>query len=260
MNGSVALVSARLRARRAGYGSNVIRTRTRTRRPGGHAVFALAVAVLGLGLGGLLGSATGAAASAASSGCPPATSTPLSAPITEAVAPPPPPTAEALVACIATTPILGATLAHWTAIAGHSAAPSGKAPAGASNEAAAANEALAFLISSDWLLGEARALHITFSRAQVRHAYDRIRAQQFPKLREFRKFLRSSGETIPDLLFRVRLNLTSERIQRRIGAGRGSATSKARALARFVERFRSKWQAQTYCAAAYVVNDCGNSF
>jgi hypothetical protein len=257
MNGSVVLVSARLRARRAGYGSNVTRARTRKTRPGRHVVFALATAVLGLGL--LLGSATGAAAAATNPGCPPATSAPLSAPITEATAPPPP-AAEALVACIATTPILGATLAHWTGIAGHSTAPSGKAPAGATNEAAAANEALAFLISSDWLLGEARALHITFSRAQVRHAYDRIRAQQFPKLREFHAFLRSSGETIPDLLFRVRLNLTSERIQRRIGAGRGSAKSKARALARFVEGFRSKWQAQTYCAAAYVVNDCGNSF
>ncbi|HTA36033.1 MAG TPA: hypothetical protein VK761_04905 [Solirubrobacteraceae bacterium] len=219
----------------------------------------LASSVLALGVGLLLCAGAASATTAPSAACPPATSTPLTASLTEATAPPPP-AAETLVACIATKPILGATLAHWTAIAERSAAPSGKAPAGATGAVPLANEALGFLISSDWLLGEARALHIDLTRAQVRHDYDRIRAKQFPKLREFHKFLHSSGETIPDLLFRVRLNLTSQRIQRRVEAGRGSKKSQARSLAQFIERFKRKWQAQTYCAAAYVVNDCGRSF
>jgi hypothetical protein len=218
----------------------------------------LSASVLTLVLALLLSASASATASAPSPGCPPPTSTPLNAPLTEATAPPAP-AAAALVACIATKPIVGATLAHWTAVAERATAPSGKAPAGTANEGPPADQALSFLISSDWVLGEARALHIDLTTAQVRHSYDRIRAQQFPKLRELHAFLRSSGQTISDLLFRVRLNLSSERIQRRIAAARG-AKSKARALARFVEGFKRKWQAQTYCAAAYLVNDCGNSF
>jgi hypothetical protein len=152
------------------------------------------------------------------------------------------------------------TLAHWTAVAEHEATPAGKASAAATAETAPAEQALSFLISSDWVLGEARALGIHISTAQVRRSYDRIRAQQFHKLSQFHAFLRSSGETVADLLFRVRLNVTSNRVQRHFELGHGSAKQKGRALARFVVQFKGKWRARTYCAAAYLVSDCGNSF
>ena len=118
-------------------------------------------------------SAAGAVARTPSSGCPPATSTPLgrrAAGLCSADASrrPAPPAGEALIAFVATTPILGATLAHWTAVAGRAAAPHGKASAKATSEAPLANQALSFLISSDWVLGEARAL----ASAAPRRRYD----------------------------------------------------------------------------------------
>ncbi len=229
-------------------------------RFGGHAAVVLSVALLALGL--LLAPAAGAVAPASSAGCPPASSTPLppqSAPLSEANTPPPP-AAEALIACVATTPILGATLAHWTAVAERAASPKGKASAAASGEVPAANQALSFLLSSEWILVEGRALGIHVSSAQVRRSYDRTRDRQFHRRSQFHAFLRSSGETVADLLFRVRLNMTSNALQQRIQRGRGDTKQKQQAIVRFVAQFRRKWRARTYCAAAYLVNDCGNSF
>jgi hypothetical protein len=188
--------------------------------------------------------------------CPPANSTPLSSPpptVKSTTPAPPPPAPERVVVCIATQPITGAVLAHWTSVAE-------KAAGRRSSVAVAMQESMGFLISSDWVLGEARDLGISTSEREVRRSFDHIRAQQFHKRSEFHAFLRSSGETLADLVFRVRLNLTSLRIEHHFLSGSGSAKSKARALARFVAGFKSKWQAQTYCAAAYAVHDCMHVF
>jgi hypothetical protein len=120
------------------------------------------------------------------------------------------------------------------------------------------NEVMAFLISSDWVLGEASDLNIHVTEAEVRHAFDHIRGQQFPNRREFTAFLKQSGETVADLLLRVRLKLTSERIQRHVLASHHGKRSRRRALERFVHDFSAKWMAQTYCEPAYAVQDCGH--
>jgi hypothetical protein len=108
------------------------------------------------------------------------------------------------------------------------------------------------------VLGEATDLNIRVSEGEVRHTFDHIRNQQFPKKKEFKAFLKQSGQTVADLLFRVRLNLTSTRIQRHVTAGHRGVRSQQRALKRFIHHFKLKWEAQTYCDPAYVVQDCGH--
>jgi hypothetical protein len=120
-----------------------------------------------------------------------------------------------------------------------------------------AKEVLGFLISSDWLLEEARSLHIHLSDREVRREFERIRAQQFPKHGEFGAFLKQTGQTAADLLFRVKLNLLSGRVQAHIVAAQRSARGKERALARFIRDFKRRWQALTYCTPEYAVVDCG---
>jgi hypothetical protein len=143
---------------------------------------------------------------------------------------------------------------HWQRVARLAEAPVGKHQP---NRHATLEEAMGFLISSDWVIGEAQDLHVHVSDAQVRHRYDRIRREQFPKRSGFNAFLRSSGQTVADLLFRVKLNLLSEGIQRLVEAGHhGSARNQA--LERFVREFNSRWLAQTYCLPAYAVSDCGH--
>jgi len=116
---------------------------------------------------------------------------------------------------------------------------------------------MGFLLSSDWVIGEAANLNIAISPAAVRTQFDHIRATQFPKRGEFTAFLHRSGQTVADLLFRVRRNMLSQAIQQKVVAGQpGSST--AGALEQFDRAFHDRWTAQTTCATAYAVADCGH--
>ncbi len=108
---------------------------------------------------------------------------------------------------------------------------------------------MGFLISSDWIIGEAQELHIVVTDAKVRRTFDHIRHQQFPHTREFTKFLESSGQTVEDLLLRVRLNLLTSRML--------AHASKHGGLSPFVRHFRKRWLKRTSCQKAYKVSDCG---
>jgi foldase protein PrsA len=77
-------------------------------------------------------------------------------------------------------------------------------------------EVLGFLISSEWVLGEAKSLGVKVTDKEVKARFEQIRAQQFPKAAEFQKFLASSGQSVSDLLLRVKLNLMSSKIQQKI--------------------------------------------
>jgi foldase protein PrsA len=77
-------------------------------------------------------------------------------------------------------------------------------------------EVLGFLISSNWVLGEASSLGVKVSDQEVKKQFEKIKSQQFPKAAEFEKFLKSSGQTVSDLLLRVKLNLLSSKFQLKI--------------------------------------------
>ena len=72
---------------------------------------------------------------------------------------------------------------------------------------------LGFLISSNWVLKEGRIAGREASDAEVKKQFDKIKNEQFPKAAEFEKFLASSGQTVSDLLLRVKLNMMSQKIQ-----------------------------------------------
>jgi len=77
-------------------------------------------------------------------------------------------------------------------------------------------EVLGFLISSEWVLGEADALKVKLSDKEAHQQFEKVKSQQFPKAVEFEKFLTTSGQTVSDLLLRVKLNLMSVKIQQAI--------------------------------------------
>lgn len=114
------------------------------------------------------------------------------------------------------------------------------------------------MISSDWVSGEAQDLGIEVTEGEVARRFDRLERRQFPRSAEFRKFLASTGQTSSDLLLRVRLSMLSQRIQEHV-AGHGTARHRRRALKRFIEDFKRKWKAQTYCEPQYRVLDCGHT-
>ncbi|MHB8235751.1 MAG: SurA N-terminal domain-containing protein, partial [Solirubrobacteraceae bacterium] len=77
-------------------------------------------------------------------------------------------------------------------------------------------EVLGFLISSNWVIGEAKSLGVKLSDQEVKKQFEKIKTQQFPKAAEFEKFLKTSGQSVSDLLLRVKLNLLSQKIQQKI--------------------------------------------
>jgi foldase protein PrsA len=147
-------------------------------------------------------------------------------------------------------PITKATFAHWMAVAAASTAGGGKAvipeppdykqciahlqattptvkgqPAPTQAQLktqceqeykALQTEVLGFLISSAWVLGEAESLGVKVSDKEVHKRFEEVVKQQFPKTADFEKFLATSGQTVSDLLLRVKLNLISQKVQQKI--------------------------------------------
>jgi foldase protein PrsA len=86
------------------------------------------------------------------------------------------------------------------------------------------SEVLGFLISSQWVLSEASSLGVKISDSQVHKEFTKIKTAQFPKASEFEKFLHTSGQTVSDLLLRVKLNLLSSKIQKKIVSGKSKVS------------------------------------
>ena len=86
------------------------------------------------------------------------------------------------------------------------------------------NQVLEFLISSQWIQGEADSRNVSVSDAEVKKQFDTTKKQSFPKDEDYRKFLVSSGMTEADLLFRVRLDSLSNKLRDSVIKGKDKVT------------------------------------
>jgi hypothetical protein len=159
-----------------------------------------------------------------------------------------------LVACVGSIPIDGAMLDHWMRIAWLSSRSLRRHP----KLRALDEPALSFLIQAQWITGEAAALGISLSEAEVHAQFVKLRRQQFPHKREFDAFLHSSGFTVSDLLLRVRVEMLPSRITQHVLAGR-RGKQREHAMTEFVKRFKLAWVSRTYCAPALRIEICGHS-
>jgi len=76
-------------------------------------------------------------------------------------------------------------------------------------------QVLGFLITSDWVIGEAQNQGVKITDKEVVRHFNELKKQQFPKAAEFEKLLASTGETVSDLLLRVKLSMLWPRSRRR---------------------------------------------
>jgi parvulin-like peptidyl-prolyl isomerase len=100
-------------------------------------------------------------------------------------------------------------------------------------------EVLGFLISSQWVIAEASALNVKLSDAEVHKEFTKIKSTQFPKAAEFEKFLATSGQTVSDLLLRVKLNMLSQKIQKQVVKSKGTVTQAQ--ITKYYEENKSKY-------------------
>jgi hypothetical protein len=106
-------------------------------------------------------------------------------------------------------------------------------------------EVLHYLISSDWVIGEAADLGVRVSEDEVSKELGTLKQEQFPHESGYRQFLARSGHTEGDVRASVRLMLLARKSRAVPGAG-----------ARFGQGYQRRWRAVTNCHPGYIVRDC----
>ena len=119
------------------------------------------------------------------------------------------------------------------------------------SESKVRDQAMEFLISSEWLRQEAQRRGITATPEEVRAEFNRQRRQSFPKDSDYRKFLSTSGQTEDDFLYRVKLSVLTNKLQEMAGQDN-------MALDAFVAGYEKRYRAATWCATGYVIDRCAN--
>ncbi|MDQ5807872.1 MAG: peptidylprolyl isomerase, partial [Actinomycetota bacterium] len=80
-------------------------------------------------------------------------------------------------------------------------------------------QVMELLVQNLWVQGEAAQRGVTVTDEEVRRAFRRQKRQSFGTPRQFRRFLRRTGYTVRDLLYRVRLEQLSNRIRKSVVSG-----------------------------------------
>ena len=140
---------------------------------------------------------------------------------------------------------------HWREIAQRSGG-------GETRETEVRRDVMSFLISGVWIELEAKRRGIHVTRRQVRREFRQQRREAFSSRREYRRFLRATGQTATDLRYRVKLDLLSRKVRKDVVGDVEGARRQQRRLDRFVIRFRERWRSRTICARGYRVTECGS--
>jgi foldase protein PrsA len=89
------------------------------------------------------------------------------------------------------------------------------------------SQVMQFLIQSQWLLQEADSRKLTAKPATVQKQLDDQIKQSFPKRADFDKFLKTSGMTQADLLFRVKVDVLTQQVRQKIVQGKDKVSDAA---------------------------------
>lgn len=148
-----------------------------------------------------------------------------------------------------------------------------------------------FLIQAEWIQQEASRQGISVGPRRVERLFESQKRAAFPSEQAYQRFLRTSGSDEVDIKFRIRLDalqngltrlvterarpvtkrdvaryrsahprrfadLDSRKAERRIRGLLQSQREQA-SLGDFIEGFRSRSRARTWCADGYVIEECG---
>jgi foldase protein PrsA len=68
------------------------------------------------------------------------------------------------------------------------------------------SQVMDFLIKAYWYQADAAKFHVTVSPKEITTSFDQAKQQQFPTQAQFQAFLTQTGQTLQDIIFRVRVN------------------------------------------------------
>jgi foldase protein PrsA len=87
------------------------------------------------------------------------------------------------------------------------------------------DQVMQFLISSQWIQGEAKDQGVKVSDKDVQKQFAQTKKQSFPKEKDFQNFLKTSGMTLDDIMFRVKLDALSSRLRTKIVKGKDKVSN-----------------------------------
>jgi foldase protein PrsA len=133
---------------------------------------------------------------------------------------------DSVVVRVGETAITKATVDHWM-----SAMAGGRAAIDPSKRQTLRRQALGFLISSQWLVGEAAEDGLKLSERELEQRFKAKQSASFPGGEaELREFLKATGQKISDIMFEVKAELASSQIRQML-MGREPAIARARIVA-----------------------------
>ena len=84
-------------------------------------------------------------------------------------------------------------------------------------------QVMQFLVSAEWIQQEAKSQGVKVSNKQVQKQFQDQKKQSFQKQADYQKFLKQSGMTEADLLFRVKLDVISNAVRTKAIKGKDKA-------------------------------------
>jgi foldase protein PrsA len=78
------------------------------------------------------------------------------------------------------------------------------------------NEVMQFLIQAEWVQQEAEDRDVKVTDAEVKKSFDDQKKQAFPKEADYKKFLKDSGMSEQDILFRVKLDTLQTKLTQQV--------------------------------------------
>ena len=81
---------------------------------------------------------------------------------------------------------------------------------------AAQQQVLGFLIAVDWIFDEAESMGVKVTDKEVVKHFNELKKAQFPTEAKFQAFLASTGETVSDLLLRIKQSMLEKKIQEKV--------------------------------------------
>lgn len=100
-------------------------------------------------------------------------------------------------------------------------------------------QVLQFLISSEWIQGEAAQQKVEVSDQEVEKQFATTKKQSFPKEADFEKFLKTSGMTLEDIKFRVKLDALSNALRKKVTEGKDKVDDKQ--IADYYEKNKTRF-------------------
>jgi foldase protein PrsA len=86
-------------------------------------------------------------------------------------------------------------------------------------------QVMQFLVSAEWIQQEAKKQNVSVSNKEVQKQFQDQKKQSFQKDADYQKFLKNSGMTEADLIFRVKLDVISNAVRTKVIKGKDNVTN-----------------------------------